>query len=60
MEEMIIENKADVFVDDNTLMHCGEEFDEKDTMIMNNMKHDAEIWDMLLWVSGGLLELLKS
>eukprot|EP00957_Ditylum_brightwellii_P200284 15268382-Ditylum_brightwellii.AAC.1 len=56
---MIAENNTDMFVDDNALMHYGEEFDKKDTIITNTIQHDVEIWGRLLWVSGGLLEMLK-
>eukprot|EP00957_Ditylum_brightwellii_P099558 7583996-Ditylum_brightwellii.AAC.1 len=49
-----------MFVDDNTLMHntpCPSTSAED---LMENVQHNAELWERLLWVTGGLLEFLKS
>eukprot|EP00957_Ditylum_brightwellii_P087558 6665626-Ditylum_brightwellii.AAC.1 len=49
-----------MFVDDNTLMHNTTSRDATAPDLMQNVQHDAELWGWLLWVTGGLLEFLKS
>eukprot|EP00957_Ditylum_brightwellii_P173853 13235765-Ditylum_brightwellii.AAC.1 len=45
---------ADMFVNDNTLMHNAQSFSAPTWLIINNKQHDTEIWGRLLWVSGEL------
>eukprot|EP00957_Ditylum_brightwellii_P032643 2474403-Ditylum_brightwellii.AAC.1 len=49
-----------MFVDDNTLMHNTPHPSTSAEELMENVQHDAELWRRLLWVTGGLLEFLKS
>eukprot|EP00957_Ditylum_brightwellii_P069803 5300567-Ditylum_brightwellii.AAC.1 len=49
-----------MFVNDNTLMHNTDNFDESATNLMQQVKHDTECWGRLLWITGGLLEFLKN
>eukprot|EP00957_Ditylum_brightwellii_P166475 12671779-Ditylum_brightwellii.AAC.1 len=51
---------ADMFVDDNTLMHNDPQCDATPHTLMTNIQHNAETWGRFLWASGGLLEFLKS
>eukprot|EP00957_Ditylum_brightwellii_P114600 8738777-Ditylum_brightwellii.AAC.1 len=51
---------ADIFVNDNTLMHNDPQGDVTPHTLMTNIQHNAETWSRLLWVSGGFLEFLKS
>eukprot|EP00957_Ditylum_brightwellii_P160111 12188082-Ditylum_brightwellii.AAC.1 len=49
-----------MFVDDNTLMHntpCPSTSAED---LMENVQHEVKLWGRLLWLTGGLLEFLKS
>eukprot|EP00957_Ditylum_brightwellii_P021030 1585033-Ditylum_brightwellii.AAC.1 len=54
-----VQCNADMFVDDATLLH-NNKFDTLALQLIQQIQHDAEIWGRMLWVSGGLLELLKS
>eukprot|EP00957_Ditylum_brightwellii_P163290 12433625-Ditylum_brightwellii.AAC.1 len=49
-----------MFVDDNTLMHNTNNFDEPATNLMQQVKYDTKYWGRLLWITRGLLEFLKS
>ena len=52
-----------MFVDDQTSytnnflrwLHCDTDFTE----VISYLRHDAQIWERLLWTSGGLLKLVK-
>eukprot|EP00957_Ditylum_brightwellii_P141393 10773117-Ditylum_brightwellii.AAC.1 len=58
---MKIQCNADMFVDNATLLYNnGNKFNTSAQQLMNHIQHDAEIWRRLLWVTGGLLEFLKS
>eukprot|EP00957_Ditylum_brightwellii_P081736 6218010-Ditylum_brightwellii.AAC.1 len=58
-KEEIIPSDADMFVDDNTLMHNTGNFDKPATNLMQQVKYDTKYWGRLLWITGGLLEFLK-
>eukprot|EP00957_Ditylum_brightwellii_P146275 11137719-Ditylum_brightwellii.AAC.1 len=49
-----------MFVDDNTLMHNTPCTSTPAEELMENVQHDAKLRGRLLWVTGGLLEFLKS
>eukprot|EP00957_Ditylum_brightwellii_P028370 2142370-Ditylum_brightwellii.AAC.1 len=51
---------ADMFVDDNTLMHNSKDFAETPTQLMHNAQQDVALWGGLLWATGDLLEFLKT
>eukprot|EP00957_Ditylum_brightwellii_P000792 62755-Ditylum_brightwellii.AAC.1 len=51
---------ADMFVNDNALIHNDSQQDAAPNTLMTNIQHNAETWSRLLWSSGGLLEFLKS
>eukprot|EP00957_Ditylum_brightwellii_P142512 10857663-Ditylum_brightwellii.AAC.1 len=59
-KDVSVPGHADMFVDDNTLMHNTPTRDATAPDLMQNVQHDAELWGQLLWVTGGLLEFLKS
>eukprot|EP00957_Ditylum_brightwellii_P138541 10560435-Ditylum_brightwellii.AAC.3 len=40
---------ANMFVDDNTLIHNSPEFDIPPQKLMENIQHDIELWGPLLW-----------
>eukprot|EP00957_Ditylum_brightwellii_P202305 15329561-Ditylum_brightwellii.AAC.1 len=51
---------TDMFVDDNTMRHNDNKFNISPLHLMRIVQHDAELWERLLWTSGGLLEFTKS
>ena len=55
-----LKTNADAFVDDATLLHNTSKFNTSAQELMLQVQHDASIWSRLLWVTGGLLEFLKS
>eukprot|EP00957_Ditylum_brightwellii_P017754 1337211-Ditylum_brightwellii.AAC.1 len=57
---MSIPGHADMFVDDNTLMHNNSVLNASATQLMQTVQHDAELLGRLLWMTGVLLEILKS
>eukprot|EP00957_Ditylum_brightwellii_P181635 13836253-Ditylum_brightwellii.AAC.1 len=59
-KDILFPADADMFVDDNTLMHNSPCFDILADELMNQIKADAELWSHLLWVTSRLLEFLKS
>eukprot|EP00957_Ditylum_brightwellii_P050301 3814802-Ditylum_brightwellii.AAC.1 len=60
-QRMKVQSNAGMFVDDATLLHNnGNKFKTPAQQLMTQIQHDAEIWGWLLWVTGSLLELLKS
>eukprot|EP00957_Ditylum_brightwellii_P005330 406567-Ditylum_brightwellii.AAC.2 len=40
-------------------MHTTDNFDEPADSLMQQVKHDTELWGRLLWITSGLLEFLK-
>eukprot|EP00957_Ditylum_brightwellii_P007966 603335-Ditylum_brightwellii.AAC.1 len=55
-----LKTNADAFVDDATLLHNTSKFNPSAQELLKQVQHDASIWSRLLWVTGGLLEFLKS
>eukprot|EP00957_Ditylum_brightwellii_P080063 6089275-Ditylum_brightwellii.AAC.1 len=56
---MSVQCNADMFVDDTTLLH-NNNFNTPAQQLMQQIQRNIEIWSILLWASGGLLEFLKS
>ena len=46
------------FVDDTTVITGGTQHSPIE-QLLNRMQHDADLWNQLLWASGGKLELSK-
>eukprot|EP00957_Ditylum_brightwellii_P100976 7696344-Ditylum_brightwellii.AAC.1 len=55
-----IENKTDMFIDDNTLTHGTGKFKEDKETLTPQVQSDAQMWGRLLWVSGRQLKFSKS
>eukprot|EP00957_Ditylum_brightwellii_P057201 4334467-Ditylum_brightwellii.AAC.1 len=51
---------AKMFVDDNKQMHINRVRSASATQLMSYINHDVNLWDELLWITGGLLEKLKT
>eukprot|EP00957_Ditylum_brightwellii_P161868 12324215-Ditylum_brightwellii.AAC.1 len=48
-----IENNTNMFVDDNTLTHRTDKFNEEEEVLTSHIQNDTETQRRLLWVSGG-------
>ena len=55
-----LKTNADAFIDNATLLHNTCKFNTRAQELMLQVQHNASIWSRLLWVTGGLLEFLKS
>eukprot|EP00957_Ditylum_brightwellii_P028033 2116388-Ditylum_brightwellii.AAC.1 len=51
---------ADMFVDNATLLHNVLVFHTTVIQLMQQIKHDSELWGCLVWTTGGLLKFRKS
>eukprot|EP00957_Ditylum_brightwellii_P068210 5178169-Ditylum_brightwellii.AAC.1 len=51
---------ADMFVDNATLLHNLLVFHTTAIQLMQQIKHDSELWGGLVWTTGGLLKFRKS
>eukprot|EP00957_Ditylum_brightwellii_P200325 15272472-Ditylum_brightwellii.AAC.1 len=49
-----------MFVDDKNLMHNGKKTDENAQELMDYITHDVSLWDRYTWITGGLIERLKT
>eukprot|EP00957_Ditylum_brightwellii_P044307 3361977-Ditylum_brightwellii.AAC.1 len=57
---IMVSCNADIFMDNNTLMHNSKDFAETPTQLMHNIQQDVELWGRLLRATGGLSEFLRS
>eukprot|EP00957_Ditylum_brightwellii_P068277 5184055-Ditylum_brightwellii.AAC.1 len=55
-----IKENAKMYVDDNKMVHNNKRFDSTAKELMNYVDHDVNLWDELLYITGGLLEQLKT
>eukprot|EP00957_Ditylum_brightwellii_P021472 1619728-Ditylum_brightwellii.AAC.1 len=51
---------TDMLFDDVTLTHKGENPNDSPTKLMDQIQFDANLWAKILWVTGELLEFMKS
>eukprot|EP00957_Ditylum_brightwellii_P050748 3847930-Ditylum_brightwellii.AAC.1 len=49
-----------MFVNDNRQMHNNRKMHATARQLMSYADHDVNLWDELLWITGGLLEQLKT
>eukprot|EP00957_Ditylum_brightwellii_P206477 15348625-Ditylum_brightwellii.AAC.1 len=49
-----------MFVDDNRQMHNNGKMHATARQLMSYVDHDVNLWDELLWITGGLLDRLKT
>eukprot|EP00957_Ditylum_brightwellii_P188670 14362427-Ditylum_brightwellii.AAC.1 len=51
---------ANMFVNNATLLHNALAFHTTAIQLMQQIKHNSELWGGLVWATGGLLEFRKS
>eukprot|EP00957_Ditylum_brightwellii_P014083 1062309-Ditylum_brightwellii.AAC.1 len=53
-------NRAKIYADDNKTMHNNSVYNANANDLMQYVDKDINLWDNLLWLTGGLLEILKT
>eukprot|EP00957_Ditylum_brightwellii_P114303 8715194-Ditylum_brightwellii.AAC.1 len=53
------QQNAKMFIDDNRKMHNNRIMNATTHQLMSFVEHNVNLWDELLWITGGLLERLK-